>query len=306
MRHRLRTAVLAGAWLGLAAAASAQPSIKVCEHRNFGGKCVTLQHGVNDLRQWGISNEISSFRVYSGEWRLCTGVDFAGYCETVRGQVIDLNGTRLQDAVSSLRPVRGGGGYGGEWNDQSAISVYSQPNFTGRSWVFSNDVRDLSELGLRTYIGSVRVYGGRWQVCGQTDFRDCQAITQDIADIRAVGLNGRILSVREGGNWGGGSSGPGGRGGGRGAGGPYGPGGSAPVILFSEQEFEGPSLEVRDEIRNLTDLGFNDAAVSIRVFRGRWQICEHADFRGYCEVLSNSFGRLSPRLERQASSIRPY
>ena len=145
---------------------------------------------------------------------------------------------------------------------------------------------------------------------------------QDIPDLRAVGMDNRISSIREGGSWGWGrgDEGRGGRGGefgrgdqgrggwgdeGRGGRGDEGRGGPA-ATLFEGPGFSGRALEIRGAIRNLQGLGFNDAAMSIRVSGGRWQICEHEDYRGRCEIIDGSVGRLDPRLARRVSSIRPY
>lgn len=284
-----------------AATSSAQPSIRVCEHRNLGGKCVTLQHGVNDLREWGISNKISSYRVDRGEWRLCTGFDFTGYCQNVKGYMGDLIATPLQDSVNSLRPVREGGGSGGR-DDRTAIAVYTRPNFSGRSWVFSDDVRDLSQVGLNSQISSVRIYGGRWQLCERVNFGNCQSVTRDVPDLRAAGIDNRVSSIREEGDWGrgrsGGSSGgpPGGRGGG---------GSGWMITLFDDRGFSGLSFSARGEIRNLADVGFNDLASSIIVTGGRWQICTDRDFRGQCETITANVGRLGSNMDNQVSSVRP-
>ena len=328
------TAAVAMVFLG-AAAAGAQPgpSITVCEHRNFQGRCVTLRHGANDLREWGISNRISSFRVErGGEWLLCTGLNFTGYCEPVRGRMNDLNATRLQDSVSSLRPLRAGGPGGGRggWNE-TAIAVYTLPGYRGRSWVFSDDIPNLSRVGLNNQISSVRVLSGRWQICEQRDYRVCRDVMRDIPDLRAIGMNDRISSLREGGSWGWGrgDQGRGGRGDlGRGRGeigrGPEGRtiesgrefqlgraggdrvGPAAPVTLFDGPGFSGRALDVRGEIPDLRTVGFNDTAVSLRITSGLWQVCTDVGFSGRCEVFRQSADRLGLVFARTISSIRPY
>jgi Beta/Gamma crystallin len=340
MKRLLRSATAAVALVFLGtAAAGAQPStsITICEHRNFQGRCVTLRHGANDLREWGISNRVSSFRVErGGQWLLCTGLDFTGYCEPVRGLERDLSHTRLQDSISSLRPLRvgpgggPGGGRSGSWNE-TAIAVYTLPGFRGRSWVFSDDIPDLSRVGLNRQISSVRVLSGRWQICEQRDYRNCRDVMRDIPDLRAIGMNNRISSIREGGSWGWGrgDEGRGGRGDlGRGRGeigrGPEGraiesgreyqlgrPGGdrsgpAAPATLFDGPGFSGRALDVRGEISDLRTVGFNDAAVSLRITSGLWQVCTDVGFAGRCEVFRQSADRLGLVFARTISSIRPY
>jgi hypothetical protein len=304
-------AVLIATFLSAGAAVAAAAEIQVCEHKNYGGRCVTLLHGVNDLRDWGMSNTISSFRIRSGTWRMCTAPNLQGACQDFTRSVSDLAGTRLQDAVSSLRPVRVGSGGGG-----TAIVVYTAPNFRGRSLVFSDDISDLRRVNLNDRIASVRVLGGRWVLCTDINYVGCRSVAADIPDLDAIGWGGRISSIREGQNWwnaGGGSRGyGGGYEGGRpgGAGGGYGQRGNdnqVPTLtLFLEPNFRGRSYQTQREIRNLVDVGFNDMAASIRVSGGRWQVCTDKNFQGQCLVITRDTNELATNFMRQISSIRPY
>jgi hypothetical protein len=310
----IRTATAVGlvlTCLAVGATATAAAEIQVCEHKNYGGRCVTLLHGVNDLRDWGMSNLISSFRVRSGTWRLCSAPNLQGACQDFSRSVADLAGSRLQDAVSSLRPVRPGSGGGG-----TAIVVYTAPNYRGKSWVFSDDISDLRRLGLNDRISSVRVLGGRWVICTDINFVGCRAIGDDIPDLNAIGWSNRISSIREGQNWwnaGGGSRGyGGGYEGGRpgGAGGGYGQGGydnQVPtVVLFLDPDFRGRSYSTQRAVRNLADVGFNDMTSSIRVSGGRWQVCTDKNFGGQCLIITRDLDQLATNFTRQISSIRPY
>jgi hypothetical protein len=291
---------------------AAAAEIQVCEHKNYGGRCVTLLHGVNDLRDWGMSDTISSFRVRSGTWRMCTAPNLQGACQDFTRSVSDLSGTRLQDAVSSLRPVRIGAGGGG-----TAIVVYTAPNFRGRSLVFSDDISDLRRVNLNDRISSVRVLGGRWVICTDINYVGCRSVAADIPDLNAIGWGGRISSIREGQNWwnaGGGSRGyeSGYEGGGRSGypGGGYEQRGNENLVptltLFLEPNFRGRSFQAQREVRNLVDVGFNDMTASIRVSGGRWQVCTDKNFRGQCMVITRDTSELATNFMRQISSIRPY
>jgi hypothetical protein len=318
----VRTAAVAGlvvTLLAVGAARAVAAEIQVCEHKNYGGRCVTLLHGVNDLRDWGMSNTISSFRIRSGNWRMCSAPNLQGACQDFSRSVSDLSGTRLQDAVSSLRPVRGGSGGGG-----TAIVVYTAPNFRGRSLVFSDDISDLRRVNLNDRISSVRVLGGRWVICTDINYVGCRSVAADVPDLGAIGWGGRISSIREGQNWwnaGGGSRGygsgyegggrPGGTGGGYGTGGGQGRGGSEnqvpTMVLYQEPNFRGRSYSTQREVRNLVDAGFNDMAVSIRVSGGgRWQVCTDKNFQGQCLIITREMNELATNFTRQISSIRPY
>ena len=213
MFQRTAAAIIAAIGLTMGASAATAAEIQVCEHVNYTGRCVTLLHGVNDLRDWGMSNAISSFRIRSGTWRLCSGPNLEGACQDFSRSVPDLRGNRLQDAVSSLRPVRPGTGGGG-----TAIVVYTAPNYRGRSMVFSDDVSDLRRLGLNDEISSLRVLGGRWVVCTDINYVGCRAVGEDIPNLGAIGWGGRISSIREGQNWWNAGGGPGDTGAATGAG----------------------------------------------------------------------------------------
>jgi hypothetical protein len=294
----LAIAGVAGALL-LPTSIAPAAEIRVCQNAGLRPPCVDLRHGVNDLSQWGISNRISSFLIGSGAWLMCTQPDFGGRCETFTGSHGNLQGTPFQDSISSLRPVReGGGGTWGGWGGSSewqrlGIAVYTDLRYSGRSWVFSDDVRDLASLGLGNRISSVRVLGGRWRLCRQRDFTACIEVTGDIPDLRDIGFNDQISSIQELGppGWSGGGSGgesPGG------FGGPGGPGGGSrdTAVLFEMRGFRGGSIAVRGSASNLSRFGFNDRASSIRL-RGRWQLCSDASFRGRCVTVRGDVEDLS-------------
>ncbi|MCW5725377.1 MAG: beta/gamma crystallin family protein [Maricaulaceae bacterium] len=80
------------------------------------------------------------------------------------------------------------------------------------------------------------------------------------------------------------------------------------ITLFAGPNFTGRSVMLNAESTNLTRQNFNDQAVSIRIDRGAWEVCEHSDFRGQCVVLTqsvNNIAQVHPRLNREISSVRP-
>lgn len=149
-------------------------------------------------------------------------------------------------------------------------------------------------MGLSNRISSVRVSGGRWRVCRETNFRGCTDVDGDIPDLRDLGLNDRISSIQERGPGGGGHGGHGGSGsggdwngsGGSGSGGGWGGSGGGggsrdTAILYEGTGFRGRSVTVNGSSSNLNDQRFNDRARSIRI-RGSWQLCSDSKFRGEC------------------------
>jgi uncharacterized protein YcfJ len=60
---------------------------------------------------------------------------------------------------------------------------------------------------------------------------------------------------------------------------------AAQVILYEGEGFHGYSFAVRGTLYNLERGDFNDRASSVIVERGRWEVCEHERFAGYCALL---------------------
>jgi hypothetical protein len=82
-----------------------------------------------------------------------------------------------------------------------------------------------------------------------------------------------------------------------------GPRGDA-VQLFSGQRFEGAALNVSGDFRSLSEVGFNDRAGSIVIFEGRWEFCEHGDFRGQCVVFGPGRYPFLEGMNNRISSMR--
>lgn len=277
--HRLAlAAALLGAALLAPSRGSAAAEIRVCENSGMRPPCIDLRHGVNDLADWRISNSISSFSIGSGAWLMCTEPDFRGRCETFTRSYDNLRGTPFQDRISSLRPVRaGGGGNWGGWGGEAewqriGIAVYTDRGYRGRSWVFSDDIRDLSRMGLNNQISSVRVLGGRWRLCRSTNFGGCIEVASDIPNLRDIGFNDQVSSIQE--------VGPGG---GR-PGGGWGGGGPASITVFSDRAYSGRSWSFDKDVRNLGSMGMGDRISSVKVSGGRWRLCRTSSFESCVEV----------------------
>lgn len=83
-------------------------------------------------------------------------------------------------------------------------------------------------------------------------------------------------------------------------------GGAFEVIAYTRANYSGQQLRIRQPIDNLANYrGFNDNIRSIRVIRGRVQICEDARYRGRCTTISRSTGDLNRvGMANRVSSIR--
>ena len=301
---------LLGAILLAPASVSLAADIRVCENANMRGPCVDLRHGVNDLRDWGVSNSISSFSIGSGTWLMCTEPNFGGRCEAFSDSVSNLRGSSFQDRISSIRPIReGGGGNWGGWGGEEqwrriGIAVYSDSNFRGRSWVFTDDIRDLSRMGMNNQISSVRVYGGRWRLCRTPNFGGCIDVTSDISNLRDIGFNDQVSSIQEVGPGGGrpdGGWGGGGPGGGWGSG--SGGGGRVFITVYSDKGFSGRSWNFEKDVRNLGAMGMGNQISSVKVAGGRWRLCRTSSFEGCVEVGEDVYDLRDLGMNDQVNSI---
>lgn len=78
------------------------------------------------------------------------------------------------------------------------------------------------------------------------------------------------------------------------------------VTLFDQERFAGQSRHFNAAVRHLS-ANLNDRASSVVVLTGRWQFCEHADFRGHCIVLGpGRYPQVKARgLGNNITSFRP-
>lgn len=206
---------------------------------------------------------------------------------------------------------------GASWMAQAAqageLTLFSRPEFAGRDVTLQGPVRDLSEIGFDNRASSLVVRSGRWQACARPDFGGkCVVLERgEYPDLNR--LNDRISSIREVGGQGWGQERRDGwrddrdnrdnryeeradnryeqR---------YDERGPA-VELYRHAEFSGDRRDTSERvIRDFNAMGFNDRAQSIVIHYGQWEFCEHADFRGQCQVFGPGryphLGALSSRL----------
>jgi len=76
------------------------------------------------------------------------------------------------------------------------------------------------------------------------------------------------------------------------------------ISLFTDADYRGRPVTLREPVLNLEKIGFNDRASSAIVRSGTWEICEHKDFGGRCIVLGPGEYRMFDGFNDQASSVR--
>ncbi|MEB0135956.1 beta/gamma crystallin-related protein [Actimicrobium sp. CCC2.4] len=190
------------------------------------------------------------------------------------------------------------------------INLFEQRDFGGRAVALRETTPSLSRFGFNDRASSIVVRGGRWEVCSDDDFNGfCAVLERGDYPRLDPRLNERISSVREVGHrrhednderhderWQRGwqqdrQQGQ--------------QDDSASVVLFSEEGLRGRSLPVAGDVGTLVDAGFNDAAASMVIRRGVWELCSDRDFRGQCRILGpGEYRRLEPALYRSITSMR--
>lgn len=181
------------------------------------------------------------------------------------------------------------------------IELFNGPNFSGDRRFFPSEESNLSRAGFNDQAVSVRLTGRiAWQLCDDAGFRGrCVFVNGDEPDLNRLGLAWRVSSIRpvvDQGGWSGGG-GPGDDG--------WSPGRGPEIILYERDGYGGRSVRLRDPIANLNNQSFNDAARSART-RGRWVVCEHANFEGRCRTIEGDLWDLNGvGLANRVSSVRP-
>ncbi|MEZ5999920.1 beta/gamma crystallin-related protein [Hyphomonas sp.] len=188
---------------------------------------------------------------------------------------------------------------------QGGAVLYSNAGFRGEAVRIDGAVPRLGRIGFNDRASSIVINRGVWEVCVDANFRGrCEIIDANTKYLNAYRLNDNISSIRPAGydrdrrddRWGDHRDGRRGDwGGGRG------------VVLFPDSNQRGHAMEISRDVADLSHYRFNDRASSFYVSGGTWQVCEHANYRGRCAILTAGAGDLGPiRMNDNISSIRRY
>ena len=211
----------------------------------------------------------------------------------------------LSAAAALLVPIAGAQLSGGPRGDRGIV-LFDQTGLTGEAIQVDGEVPSLSDARFNDKASSIQVLGGSWEICSDGSFGGrCQVVRNDVFDLKILGLNNNISSVRpagrRGGNGGSGSRPPFGGGSG------YNDGG--PIVLYSQENFRGEARSFDGDVRRLSSANFNDRAQSVRVNSGVWLLCEDANFGGRCEYVDEDvrdLRRIGLRGNISSISLTPY
>jgi hypothetical protein len=203
---------------------------------------------------------------------------------------------RLGLVVAAVTALLAGPATAQTYGVGAALELFEGRNYTGRSVLFTADDHNLMNQRFNDAAMSARLLSGQpWEVCVDAEYRGgCVRLERDEPDLRRIGMNRAISSVRrvgwsDGGGWGGQP--------------PH--GGYAGLTLFSQTNLRGQRFELSDATPNFSSLGFNDTAQSL-VARGRWLVCVDASYAGWCEEVEDDVWDLNAiGMSRRISSARP-
>ena len=180
------------------------------------------------------------------------------------------------------------------------LTVFTNANFEGETASFRNDEPDLQGYGLNDEISSILIPPGEsWEICQDVKYGNrCQVITRSISDLRSIGWDNRISSLRrasQGGGFGRGSNGVN-----------PGVGDRESVTLYTDTNFRGQSASTGDAVPDLVPFDLNDEVYDIQIPPGQsWEVCQDIKFANRCQVLSRSISDLhSIGWDNRISSLR--
>lgn len=173
------------------------PAIVLYADPGFRGRSLLIDTRAPSLGRAGFNDRASSIEILSGTWRVCVHSEFRGRCEILSRSAPRLSRLGLNDNISSVRPVRGRhDGYGG-YPGRGAVTLFTDPRFSGRAIPIGGAVPYLSQLRANDNVSSIDVRSGRWLVCTDPEFRGrCEVIEGPVRRLRDFGLNDNISSIR--------------------------------------------------------------------------------------------------------------
>jgi hypothetical protein len=262
------------------------PTLILYSGANYSGEAREIYDPVYALPNLQFNDRARSIAVLSGQWEVCQHSDFTGRCVFLRYDVPDLAWYGMDAEISSVRPVyeytdaehglmfvRDENGYIRYVDDeQYGYDTYSYGYGASTSiqvyhYGYSPDYRRYGYYDPRL---GYDPYGFGWYGYSQPYYSSTHYRRE------RPPLRGHY-GARD-----------------------------AAVTLYTDSYDRGASLGINRGIRDLSRYRFNDNVSSIQIRSGKWEVCEHANFQGRCQIVDASVDKLNGlRLNDNISSIRP-
>ena len=302
IRRLLAVAALFAVHIFAAGAARAAEMV-LFDNPGLAGRQLTVRGYTPDVAATGFNDRASSASVRSGNWEVCTDADFRGFCAILTPGDYRVLDARFNDRILSAREagatVLDTGSGRPNYLPRGAIDVFGQPGFRGRTMRLDRDAPDLTGTGFNDRASSLIVVEGTWELCTESGFTGaCRLYAPGRYPDLGYGMDKQISSVRQVRSR---AEPP------VAAGGPGAPPPTSPprLILFDNDNLRGRSIAISDGIADLQRAAFNDAAASMVIEGGAWEVCTDAYFRGECRVMGpGQYRRLDPALYHTISSAR--
>ena len=287
----LRLGAIIAAPLALMGTASAQydapqdeAALILFSGPEYSGEAVNIFDPIYALPEIGFNDRARSVAVLSGAWEICEHSDFTGRCVLVREDVADLRYFDLDGDVSSVRPIyeytdaahglmfiRDSNGY----IRYADAARYGQDDY---DYGYARSTR--IEVYHYGYSPAYRSYGYYDPLAGYGPYGFGYS-RGGLNTYRAYHHERPPLRGHYGAR-------------------------DADATLYVHSKGRGASLGINRGVKDLSRYRFNDNVSSLNIKSGKWEVCEHANFRGRCEIIDASTGKLNGlRLNDNISSIRP-
>lgn len=154
------------------------------------------------------------------------------------------------------------------------ITFYSGTGLRGTAVTLVGNEQSFASLRFNDKARSVEVKGGVWQLCSDSGLRGhCEYVDRTVSNLGEIGLSGNISSAQLTSY----DRSPRGY----------------DITFFANGNYRGAFLGFDEGEASFAPFRFNDTASSVMINRGAWLVCEHADYRGRCELLDASVSDLS-------------
>jgi Beta/Gamma crystallin len=203
MKGKLMKITIFVVCLALVATMVSAAELTLFENDNFNGRRFGVNSSVSNLASAGFNDRASSVVVRSGTWQVCDDAYFRGHCVMLQpGEYPSLRRMGMNDRVSSARELSGWEprqpSAGGNWGRGVRAVLYEGRNFSGRSYVITdNTLRNLGGTGFNDRASSLRVEQGYWMFCSDADYNgECLTFGPGEYPNLPTELSNRISSAR--------------------------------------------------------------------------------------------------------------
>ncbi|PHS21975.1 MAG: hypothetical protein COA84_14555 [Robiginitomaculum sp.] len=156
-----------------------------------------------------------------------------------------------------------------QYSGPKGVTLYSFPGYSGRQVLLTRDTPKLKKLGFANNAMSMKVSGGRWEVCSGNQYNGaCEVFGPGQYTFGIFNWGNKIKSVRR-----------------------LRPG-TPTITLFARENMKGKKHTYAASMPRIKDYATNDFANSITVKGGEWVLCENSDGKGKCEAVNRDIPNL--------------